>query len=183
LRLLADKKFRIYLMISGAGKLVMSEELGIEFSTDPEKIQDQLKENLLKCPDYNQLQYLESNDLMAEIASGSVKTEAMLVVPCSMGSLARIAQGISGNLIERTADITLKERRPLIIAPRETPLNQIHLENMLKLARVGACIVPCMPAFYHQPQSIGDLVDFVVGRMLDVLGLEHHLYAAWRGHV
>ena len=182
LRFLADNKNMISLLISDAGKLIVKEELGLELTGTAADIQEQLKHGLLNMPDYGQLHYIDHNNLMATIASGSVKTAAMLVVPCSMGSLARIAQGISNNLIERAADITLKEGRPLIVAPRETPLNQIQLKNILKLAQAGARIVPCMPAFYHHPRSIDDLVDFMAGRLLDALGLEHQLYANWRGN-
>lgn len=182
LQVLADSGCGIYLLISGAGKLVLREELGLKLEGTLEDIQRQVSSKLLGRPDYKELSYIDHNNLMAGIASGSVRTSGMLVVPCSMGSLARIALGISNNLIERAADITLKEDRPLIVAPRETPLNQIHLQNMLKLARAGARIVPCMPAFYHHPTSIGDLVDFVVGRLLDALGIEHQLYANWRGN-
>jgi 4-hydroxy-3-polyprenylbenzoate decarboxylase len=182
LRFLADKGYGIYLLVSDAGKLLLKEELGIELTGTIQEIQEQIKRSLLSQPDYNNLQYIDNHNLMAGIASGSVNTEAMLVVPCSMGSLARIALGMSNNLIERAADITLKEGRPLIIAPRETPLNQIQLKNMLSLARAGARIVPCMPAFYHHPGSINDLVDFIAGRLLDTLGIEHNLYVKWRGN-
>ena len=103
----------------------------------------------------------------------------MVVCPCSMGTLARIASGISGNLIERSADVMLKEHRPLLLVPRETPLSDIHLENMLKLSRSGARIIPAMPAFYSRPETVLDLVDFVVGKVLDQLGVENDLYKRW----
>ncbi len=122
--------------------------------------------------------YLE-DDWWAPVASGSVKSKAMVVMPCSMGTLASIAHGLSRNLIQRTADVMLKEKRPLILVPRETPLNMIHLENMLYLAKAGATILPAMPAFYHHPQSIQDLTNFIVARVLDVLGLKHSLVPAW----
>ncbi len=181
LSFLADKEFEIFLLISDAGKLVIKEELGVKLAGTPQEIRDQTANHLLGKPDYKRLHYIAHNNLMAAISSGSTKTAGMLVVPCSMGSLARIALGTSNNLIERAADITLKEGRPLILAPRETPLNRIQLENMLKAAQAGAKIVPCMPAFYQHPKSIDELANFMAGRLLDALGLEHQLYGSWQG--
>jgi 4-hydroxy-3-polyprenylbenzoate decarboxylase len=103
----------------------------------------------------------------------------MVIAPCSLGTAGRIAAGMSGNLVERAADVVLKERRELILVPRETPLNQIHLENLLTLARVGAQILPAMPAFYHRPKTVEALVDFVVGKILDSLGIKHKLFQRW----
>ena len=112
-------------------------------------------------------------------ASGSAKTGGMVICPCSMGTLASIAAGTSRSLVERAADVTLKERRPLVLVPRETPLSAIHLENMLRLTRAGAVILPASPGFYHRPASIADLVDFVVARVLDHLGVENTLAPRW----
>jgi flavin prenyltransferase len=114
-------------------------------------------------------------------ASGSAKTAGMVVCPCSMGTLSAISVGASRSLIERAADVTLKERRKLVLMPRETPLSAIHLGNMLRLARAGAVIVPASPGFYNRPKSVADLVDFVVARMLDQFEVEHSLSRRWTG--
>lgn len=119
------------------------------------------------------------NDYAAGIASGSFLTRGMVICPCSMGTLSAIAGGISGNLIQRAADVHLKERRPLIVVPRETPLGLIALENMVRLTHAGATVMPAMPGYYHQPESVGDLVDFVVARICDHLQIEHSLISRW----
>lgn len=123
--------------------------------------------------------YYPNADVAAGIASGSFQTSGMVVCACSMGTLAAISNGNSDNLLERAADVMLKEGRPLLLVPRETPLHQIHLENMLRLARMGVSIIPAMPAFYQAPQSIQDMVDFVVGKLLDKMGIEHTLFRRW----
>jgi 4-hydroxy-3-polyprenylbenzoate decarboxylase len=124
--------------------------------------------------------YYEVDDLTAAISSGSFPTDGMVVIPCSMKTLAGIATGYSSNLLLRAADVTLKERKPLVLVPRETPMSLIHLENMSKAARAGAIVLPAMPGFYHKPKSIDDLVNHVVGKVLDVFHLEHSLYKRWK---
>ena len=118
-------------------------------------------------------------DIDAPIASGSFQTGGMVIIPCSMKTLASITHGLADNLIARAADVVLKEQRRLVLVPRETPLNAVHLENMLKAARLGAVIAPPMPAFYNRPETISDLVDCFVGRILDLFGLEHDLSGRW----
>ncbi|MHB1661741.1 MAG: UbiX family flavin prenyltransferase [bacterium] len=127
--------------------------------------------------------FLDENFLEASIASGSAKNvKGMIVIPCSMGSLSRIANGNSGNLIERAADVMLKERKKLIVCPRETPFNDIHLKNMLSLYASGAVILPPVPAFYNKPLTVDDIIDFITGRILDSLDIENDIYKRWKGH-
>lgn len=122
----------------------------------------------------------DDGDRGAAPASGSVLTAGMVICPCSMGTIASIAAGTSRSLVERAADVTLKERRKLVVVPRETPLSAIHLENMLRLTRAGAVVLPAAPAFYHRPESIDDLLDFIVARVLDQLGVAHRVGQRWK---
>jgi 4-hydroxy-3-polyprenylbenzoate decarboxylase len=124
--------------------------------------------------------YYHNDDLAAAIASGSFKTDGMIILPCSMNTLGAVANGLSNNLIHRSADVIIKEKRRLVLVVRETPLSAIHLENMLKLSRIGVTIMPAAPGFYHLPESIEDIVDIMVGRILDQLDIETHLYKRWK---
>ncbi len=167
------------LIISPSGLLLLKEELGLDCADKPvETIRASLESNGVQIK--GRLRSLPHDDLTASAASGSALVKAMIVCPCSMGTIGRIAAGISGNLIERAADCMLKERRPLVLVPRETPLSAIHLQNMLRLTRAGAVILPAMPAFYHKPSTIDDLAGFIVGKVLDVLGVENSLYKRWK---
>jgi flavin prenyltransferase len=168
---------RVSMVITCAGFAVIKEECGIAWDPTEAGFVAQLRGHFDCGAD--RLAFYADDDLLSPIASGSAAPDAMIVVPCSMGTLSRVACGNSGNLLERAADVMLKEGRPLVLVPRETPLNAIHLENMLKLARLGVRIVPAMPAFYQHPESLADLVDFVVGKVLDSVCVEHKLFKRW----
>jgi 4-hydroxy-3-polyprenylbenzoate decarboxylase len=167
------------ILISSIGFQVIHEETGLDLKEESSGVQQALTSYFRSEP--GQLDYYAEDDFFAPVASGSSAPDAMFICPCSMGTLSRIASGNSGTLLERCADVMIKERRPLALVPRETPLSEIHLENMLKLSRLGVRMVPAMPAFYHRPESVDDLVNFVVGKVLDSLGVENGLYKRWRG--
>ena len=171
----ADKT--VWLTLSQAAHIVLSQECSISVPAQPKSAQALFAERYGARE--GQLQLFGRDDWMAPIASGSNPADAMVVCPCTMGTLGAIAGGLADNLIERAADVMLKERRPLILVPRETPLSVIHLENMLRLARAGAVIVPPAPGFYGHPASVADLVDFVVARILDQLGIANTLMSRW----
>ncbi len=173
---LLSREFKLGLIFSSAGQQVFAYELNHSPTANWSGfIQDLYQTQNIKT--------YGIQELFAPTASGSGIAQAMVVVPASMGSIARIAQGNSSNLIERAADVYLKENRPLLLVPRETPLSAIHLENMLKLGRLGVRIIAAMPGFYHQPRSLDDLVNFMVGKILENLNLAHSLYPAWQGSV
>ncbi|MFB0841862.1 UbiX family flavin prenyltransferase [Paenibacillus oleatilyticus] len=165
----------VHLIVTDAGWRVLKEELGWDASKRQESVRLHFEAD--NWP--GKLEYVPVQDIGAKTASGSFRTQGMVVVPCSMGTLSGIANGASDNLLERTADVMLKEGRKLIVVPRETPLHAIHLENMLKLARLGVRILPAMPAFYQGPQTLDDMIDFVVGKILDCMEIEHQLYKRW----
>lgn len=179
LQALLEAGHHVKLVVSPAGEQVLAIESGLRFSGSRIARLAQWRE-VLKF-DGEGLELLPHRDFSASIASGSFAFAGMAVVPCSMGTLGRIAGGISSNLIERAADVALKEGRRLVLVPRETPLNRIHLNNMVTVAEAGAEILPAMPAFYHQPATIQDLVDTVAGRVLDRLGVDTPLLRRWRG--
>ena len=169
---------RVQLLYSQAAQVVARQEVDLELPTRPAEARAAL---LARHPavDPEKLAVFGREEWFAPVASGSNPPDAMVVCPCSMGTLAAIAQGLADNLIERVADVVLKEGRKLILVPRETPLSAIHLENMLRLARAGAVILPPSPGFYHHPETVADVVDFVVARVLDQLAVPHALLRRW----
>ena len=171
---LVANNIEIYLIISTLGRRLLHEELGME-SGGP------LDLTALAGTENHRIQLLPYKDVGACIASGSFKADAMVVIPCSSNKLAEFAHGLGDNLISRAAQVTLKERRKLIIVHRETPLGLIEIQNMLTLTHAGAIICPANPGFYTLPQTIDDLVNMLVGRILDLLDIPHQLHARWNG--
>ncbi|MBA1146851.1 UbiX family flavin prenyltransferase [Ectothiorhodospiraceae bacterium WFHF3C12] len=167
----------VYLLISEAGRLVLKMEHDIALPSRPGDIQATLCERFGAPAE--RLRVFGPKEWTSPVASGSGAPKRMAVCPCTTGTLAAIANGTSDNLIDRAADVVLKERGQLILVPRETPFSEIHLENMLRLTRIGAVVLPANPGFYHRPTSIDGVVDFVVARVLDHLGVEHGLMQRW----
>jgi len=160
--------------VTGAGAKVMRHELGLDPGAGGESLGDVLPALCGERGDgWGELRAFRTDAVEAPPSSGTSLTGGVLLCPCSMGTVARVAAGFSSNLVERAADVALKEGRPLVVVPREAPLSEIHLENMLRLARLGAAIVPASPGFYHGPKTIDDLVHHVVGKVLDRIGVEH----------
>lgn len=169
----------VYFLVSTPALVVMSMETDLKLSAHPTKIQAVLSERYHAAP--QQLSVFGLEQWTAPLASGSAVPKAMVICPCTSGTLGAIAHGLSRNLIERAAEVVLKERRQLILVHRETPLSLIHLENMLNLVKAGALLLPANPGFYHRPQKVMDLVDFVIARILDHLNISHALLPRWGG--
>lgn len=169
---------KVQLLYSQAAQVVARQEMAVDLPSRPSEAKAAL---LARFPhaDPDKLAVYGREEWFAPVASGSNPPDAMIICPCSMGTLAAIAQGLADNLIERAADVVLKEGRKLVLVPRETPFSAIHLENMLRLARAGAVILPPSPGFYQHPQSVQDIVDFVVARVLDQIGVPHALMQRW----
>jgi 4-hydroxy-3-polyprenylbenzoate decarboxylase len=177
LECLLNASTRVQLLTTQAAHVVAAQELKITLPSRAADLESWLHE---RYPNGREkLRVFGREDWFAPMASGTGAGDAMVVCPCSMGTLAAIAQGLSDNLIERAADVMIKENRKLILVPRETPFSALHLENMLKLARLNVTILPANPGFYHHPQRIEDLVDFIVARVLDQLGIPHELMPRW----
>ncbi|NGX31781.1 MAG: putative UbiX-like flavin prenyltransferase [Chlamydiae bacterium] len=172
IKALIDQNIHVELVMTLAARKTLIHEIGEHVAT-PEKMKAYF--------DTESISTHSIHDIGANIASGSYATKSMLIVPCSMSSVAAIAHGLCDNLLRRAADVTLKEKRALVVVPREAPLSEIHLENLLKLARLGATIIPPMPAWYHHPQTLDDMEDRIVGRILDALKVENSLKVEWQG--
>ena len=177
---LLERGCHLELVISEYGRRLLRDELGETAAAD--KLLDFLVTKYGEGVRQGTFALHSNRDLGARIASGSQNCEGMAVVPCSMKTLAGIAHGLSRNLVERAADVMLKERRPLIIVPRETPMSLPQLRNMVLCAESGAMIMPAMPAFYQMPKTLDDLADFMAGKVLTALGIEHDLYPDWTGN-
>lgn len=168
---------QVRVLVSQAAHVVAAQELELTLPSRATELQAWLQARYPDMP--GTLQVYAREDWFSPVASGTGVSDAMVVCPCSMGTLAAIAHGLSDNLIERAADVTIKENRKLILVPRETPFSALHLENMLKLSRLGVVMLAANPGFYHHPQRIEDLIDFVVARILDQLGIAHGLMKRW----
>jgi flavin prenyltransferase len=177
LECLVNAKERVYVMISQAAQVVLRMESGLEIPSQPGDAERMLTDYFSAAA--QQIQVFGRQQWMAPVASGSNPPRAMVVCPCTTGTLSAIACGASNDLMERAADVVLKERRKLILVVRETPFSEIHLRHMLSLSRMGAVIMPANPGFYHQPRRVEDIVDFMVSRILDQLDIEHQLIPRW----
>ncbi len=167
-----SRNAEVHVIISRQSFSIILEETGEDLSAATEK-------RLRKFAASKSIYYHDEGDFEAPVASGSFKTDGMFIVPCSMKSLSGIANGYSNSLVERAADVTIKEGRPLLLAPREMPFSAIHLENMLKLARLGVKIAPPVIGFYHGPKNVDDMIDFVAGKILDAMGIGHEIFRRW----
>lgn len=178
LKELVKSQEKIYVMISQAANTVIAMETDLNLGSDTKAIEKNLRQYL--GANEGQIEVFSKNQWTAPVASGSNPPRAMVVCPCTMSTLSAIAHGSADNLMHRAADVVIKEHKKLILVPRETPYSAIHLENMLKLSRLGVAIIDANPAFYQNPQSIQDLVNFVVARILDHLDVEHNLLTPWQ---
>ena len=175
---LMERGYQIEVVVSDLGRRVLREELG---DVVVDRLTDYLVSKYGQVVRVGALAVRSNKDVGAEIASGSHRCDAMVIVPCSMKTMAAVAHGLSRNLIERSADVMLKEQRRLILVPRETPMSLPQLRNMVLCAEAGALVMPAMPAFYQGPRTLDDLADFMTGKILTALGVEHDLYPAWTG--
>ena len=172
------KTAEVHLLISSQAFSIIFQETGIDWNGASKKdVEARVRESLQS----ENIYYYHEMDLSAPVSSGSFRTDGMFIVPCSMKTLSGVANGYTENLIQRAADVTIKEGRRLVMSPREMPFSAIHLENMLKLARLGVGIAPPVMGFYHGPKTIDDMVDFAAGKVLDLMGIEHDIFRRWAG--
>ena len=179
-RALAESGHEVDLSVTEAGSKVLRHELGVDAGARGERLAESLS-GWIGARAARFVRAYPSDAIDAPASSGTSLVGGAILCPCSMGTLARVAAGFSSNLVERAADVALKEGRKLVLVPRESPLSPIHLENLLRLARLGAVVLPAMPGFYHRPKAVEDLVDHVVGKILDRLGVEHGIGRRWGG--
>ena len=177
LECLVAANYQVYLLCSSAARVVFDTEVGLKIPGSPDAARQFFIDRFNAKPE--QIIVFGKEQWFSPVASGSAAPKTMVVCPCSTGTLAAISQGMSDNLIERAADVVIKERGQLILVPRETPFSTIHLQNMLTLSQMGVTIMPAAPGFYHQPETINDLIDFMVGRMLDHLNIEQAIMPRW----
>lgn len=172
------KTAQVHVLVSSQSFSIILQETGMDWHGDS---QEEVQRKIRATLQTENIYYHDEMELYAPVASGSFKTDGMFIVPCSMKTLSGVANGYTENLIQRAADVTIKEGRNLVISPRETPLSAIHLENMLKLARLGVRIVPPVMGFYHRPETIRDMIDFAAGKILDLMGIGHDIFRRWGG--
>ena len=177
LEVLLSQHVTVHLLVSSAARVVFATEHDVKLPANPEHCKTQLLQHFGCRPEL--LHVYGKDDWFSPVASGSAAPKQMVICPCSTGTVAAVAYGMSDNLIERAAEVVLKEKGQLILVPRESPLSTLHLENLHKLSLLGATIMPAAPGFYHQPQSIQDLIDFIVARVLDHLGLDQQMMPRW----
>ena len=179
LKFLLKRGDKVYLTITKEGGLILKDEVGYSWQGNEKIVEKKIKKDL-NLPK-SSLYYYNEDNLLAPMSSGSSKVDAMVIIPCSMKTLSGIAHGYANNLVERAADVMIKEGRTLILVPRETPLSSIHLKNMFLLSEMGVRIIPAMPAFYSHPENIDQLVDFMVGKVIDSMAIDNNLYRRWKG--
>ena len=182
LHFLLENNYKVEFVISESASKVAKAEIDLNLSLDPKILKEQVLSYLGDSVSKKEelLNIWSHKDIAASISSGSYRTSGMIIIPASMGTIGAIASGTSDNLITRAADVCLKERRKLILVPREMPFSTIHLENLTRLSIAGAIIAPACPGFYHNPKDLNDAIDFVVGKVLDLIGIDHSLFKRWR---
>jgi len=171
------KSAEVFLIASSQSFSIIRDETGIDWHAGSDAA---VEKKVRAFFGTKRLFYCNENNMAAPVSSGSFRTDGMFIVPCSMKTLSGVANGYTENLIQRAADVTMKEGRPLLLSPREMPFSAVHLENMLKLARIGVKIAPPVPGFYHKPGSIDDIIDFIAGKILDAMGIPHNIYRRWK---